>query len=302
MREPWNSGLGGIGFMVVHPPGATRAEVVDFGPMSPAGLDPDAYKLTGDTASELFTWAQVEDDRNMRGPMSVAIPSAVRGYAMAVERFGRLPWRDLVAPAVALAKTGLPIDWYVTLKTANTADDLRAMTEPARLVAGDLPPICPPNGEPPNLRLGNLPTHWRACGIRAGGFHAGDMAQTTPPISLNGASVGSGPCQLPRTWCRRSTSLSRLAVAGGRGLTAAPTLYIVDRLASKTSAPRMPLFRGADRCLAAGLSRAARRAGRCCRMARAATISAVDRDGGIAAFDDDLVVELRPLSCRRPVS
>ena len=32
--EPWNSGLGGIGFMVVHRAGADRAEVVDFGPIS----------------------------------------------------------------------------------------------------------------------------------------------------------------------------------------------------------------------------------------------------------------------------
>ena len=31
--EPWNSGLGGIGFMVVHQAGAERAEVVDFGPI-----------------------------------------------------------------------------------------------------------------------------------------------------------------------------------------------------------------------------------------------------------------------------
>src|SRR5213078_2932693 len=46
VREPWNSGLGGIGFMVVHPPGATRAEVVDFGPIAPAGLDPAAFPLT----------------------------------------------------------------------------------------------------------------------------------------------------------------------------------------------------------------------------------------------------------------
>ena len=35
VREPWNSGLGGIGFMVVHPPGSSRAEVVDFGPIAP---------------------------------------------------------------------------------------------------------------------------------------------------------------------------------------------------------------------------------------------------------------------------
>jgi len=108
--EPWNSGLGGIGFMVVHPAGAARAETVAFGPVAPYRLDPAAYPLTGGTRTELFTWPQVEGDRNMHGPLSFAIPSAVRGYALAVERFGRTPWRDLVAPAVALARQGLPID------------------------------------------------------------------------------------------------------------------------------------------------------------------------------------------------
>src|SRR3954466_15217521 len=95
VREPWNSGLGGIGFMVVVPAGSSRAEVVDFGPIAPAGLDPADYPLTGETVTELFTWPRVEGDRNMHGAGSFAIPSAVRGYALAVERFGRMPWRDL---------------------------------------------------------------------------------------------------------------------------------------------------------------------------------------------------------------
>src|SRR5579863_4582260 len=125
VREPWNSGLGGIGFMVVQPPGGSRAEVIDFGPIAPAGLDPAAYPLTGEMRTELFTWPRVEGDRNMHGPLSFVIPSAVRGYALAVERFGRTPWRDLVAPAVALARQGLPVDWWVTLKTAAAAADLR---------------------------------------------------------------------------------------------------------------------------------------------------------------------------------
>src|ERR1043166_1548654 len=55
LRDPWNSGLGGIGFMVVQPPGGARAEIVDFGPVSPAGLDPAAYPLTGEDKTELFT-------------------------------------------------------------------------------------------------------------------------------------------------------------------------------------------------------------------------------------------------------
>src|SRR6266481_4409232 len=46
--EPWNSGLGGIGFMVVHQAGADRAEIVDFGPVAPRGLNPAVFPLTGE--------------------------------------------------------------------------------------------------------------------------------------------------------------------------------------------------------------------------------------------------------------
>src|SRR5215470_15263667 len=94
--EPWSSGLGGIGHLVVHRAGADRAESVDFGPIAPRTLDPAAYPLSGQTRTELFTWSQgVVGDCNIRGPLSFVIPSAVRGYALAVERFGRLPWREL---------------------------------------------------------------------------------------------------------------------------------------------------------------------------------------------------------------
>src|SRR5215469_11217271 len=131
--EPWNSGLGGIGFMVVHRAGAGRAEVVDFGPVAPQGLDPRAFPLTGEMKTELFTWPRVVDDRNMHGPLSFATPSAVRGYALAVERFGRLPWRELVKPASALARAGLPVDWFTTIKVAGAAADLACYEESRRV-------------------------------------------------------------------------------------------------------------------------------------------------------------------------
>src|ERR1700732_3550269 len=177
VREPWTSGLGGIGIMVVQPPGGARAEVVDFGPVAPSGLDPAAHPLTGEMRTELFTWPRVEGDRNMHGPLSFAIPSAVRGYAMAVERFGRTPWRDLVAPAVALARAGLPVDWYVTLKTASAAEDLRRYDESRRVwLPNDLPPVCPSSGEPPALILGRLAdTLARLAPGGAGGFYPGDI-------------------------------------------------------------------------------------------------------------------------------
>ena len=44
--EPWNSGLGGIGYMLVQRPGAP-AQVIDFGAVSPRKLDTAAFPLTG---------------------------------------------------------------------------------------------------------------------------------------------------------------------------------------------------------------------------------------------------------------
>src|SRR3954468_15313475 len=67
--EPWNSGLGGVGFMLVYLAKGSRVEVGDFGPMSPSGLDPADYPLTGGFTSDLFTWPTVKDDRNVHGPM-----------------------------------------------------------------------------------------------------------------------------------------------------------------------------------------------------------------------------------------
>lgn len=155
--EPWNSGLGAIGFIVVHRAGGERAEAIDFGPLAPRALDSAAFALTGATRSELFTWPQVEGDRNVHGPLAFAVPSAVRGYAAAAERFGRLPWRELAAPAAALARHGLPVDWFTTIKVASAAAELRLYDESRRIWLPDgLPPICPPDQDAMDLPLGRL--------------------------------------------------------------------------------------------------------------------------------------------------
>ena len=122
--EPWNSGLGGIGFAQVMAPDRP-AETFDFGPVAPAALDPRAFPLTGRMKQDLFAWPEVEGDRNIHGPLSFVIPSAVAGYALLHERHGRLPLREVLAPAIALARRGLPADWYTTLKVANSAAVLR---------------------------------------------------------------------------------------------------------------------------------------------------------------------------------
>ena len=94
--EPWNSGLGGVGFMLVYSAQEDRVRVVDFGPISPAGCKPADYPLVGGgtTTRDLFTWPSVKDDRNVHGPLSFAVPGQVDGMGLALERFGTMPFAD----------------------------------------------------------------------------------------------------------------------------------------------------------------------------------------------------------------
>jgi gamma-glutamyltranspeptidase / glutathione hydrolase len=299
VREPWNSGLGGIGFMVVQPPGGGRAEVVDFGPIAPSALDPAAYPLTGETATELFTWPRVEGDRNMHGPMSFAIPSAVRGYAQAVERFGRTPWRDLVAPAVALARQGLPVDWWVTLKTAAAAADLRRYDESRRIWLPDsLPPVSPPSGDPPALALGRLgETLARLAEEGPDDFYRGALADA---IAADVRAAGGVLSAADLAECRARIVPSLeipyrgYSLHAARGLTAAPTLAdVLDRLSGKrfAQAPDAVYFEALIDALQQAYHTRLDALGDINPPGESCTthITAIDREGGIAALTTTLL-------------
>ena len=51
--EPWMSGLGGGGFMVVHVAAERRAYAVEFGMRAPRGIDPAAYPLADGVDADL---------------------------------------------------------------------------------------------------------------------------------------------------------------------------------------------------------------------------------------------------------
>jgi gamma-glutamyltranspeptidase / glutathione hydrolase len=235
--EPWNSGLGGIGFAQAMKPGMAQAETFDFGPISPAGLDPSAYPLTGGMKRDLFPWPEVEGDRNVHGPLSFVVPSAVAGYALLHETHGRLPIRDVLAPAVALAKRGLPQDWYTTLKVASSAAVLRLYSESARVyLPNGLPPVPPYQGSPGYFTLGNLPAtleRLQQAGLRD--LYEGEIAaQIASDVKAMGGFLSAADLAA----CRARILPSVAVPWRGRelmmvnGLTAAPTLRrVLDGMA-----------------------------------------------------------------------
>jgi len=297
--EPWNSGLGGIGFMVVQPAGANRAEVVDFGPISPRGLDLAAFALTGEMRTELFTWPQVVGDRNMHGPLSFTIPSAVRGYALALERFGRMPWRELVAPAVVLARAGLPVDWFTTVKVASAAADLRRYEESRRIWLPDgLPPICPVDAGDASLPLGRLAeTIERLAEAGSDDFYQGEIARSI--VADTRAAGGALSAEdLGRYRARIVPALDipyrNSTFQTAPGLTAGPTLArILGRLAEQrfTGSPDAAYFEAVIEALKHAYAERFDTMGDTEAGPATSTthITAVDRQGGFAALTTTLL-------------
>src|SRR5581483_7762439 len=113
--EPWMSGIGGIGFMVVWDARRRRGHVVDFGAVSAAALDPADYPLTGKAGADLFGWPEVADNANVLGYSAIAVPGQPDGMRLAHETFATKPWPALLAPAVGLAEQGLEADWWASL-------------------------------------------------------------------------------------------------------------------------------------------------------------------------------------------
>ena len=75
--EPWMSGLGGGGFMLVYVAAEDQVYAVDFGMIAPENLNEADYPLVGGNASDLFGWPAVQDDRYLRGFPSIAVPATI---------------------------------------------------------------------------------------------------------------------------------------------------------------------------------------------------------------------------------
>jgi gamma-glutamyltranspeptidase/glutathione hydrolase len=58
---------------------------------SPALATPDCYELLDRKSTEVFKWRAVKDEANTVGYRSAAVPGAVAGYCLALERWGKLP-------------------------------------------------------------------------------------------------------------------------------------------------------------------------------------------------------------------
>ena len=238
MVEPWMSGLGGGGYMLVRPAGEAQTYAVSFGMVAPGALDPADYPLTGEAGADLFGWPAVEGDRNTRGPFAVAVPGQVAGLALAWERFGSWGWADLVAPACALAERGMEVDWHATVAIAASAPEL--VQDPgcaATYLADGFPLATPWTGDAPRIHLGSLAeTLRRLAEAGPADFYTGEIARAicADMAALGGrlstADLADYEAQVEEA---PATRYRDALVNTAPGLTAGPTLIdVLNRLAA----------------------------------------------------------------------
>jgi len=193
--EPWMSGLGGIGFMVIWDNQAKRGHVVDFGPISAAGLDPKDYPLTGNKAADLFGWPEVLDNRNITGYGAIAVPGQPEGVRTALEKFGTWKLPKLLEPAIGLAQEGIEADWYATLVVASQAANLSKFpAAKAWFLPNGLPPIADWSGNYPRLKNPALvATLKRLSEAGARDYYDGDIARKlVADLTAGGSPIRAG--------------------------------------------------------------------------------------------------------------
>ena len=98
VTHPTAGNIGGGGFIVFRAADGT-ATTFDFREMAPAGANPTMWMKDG----------KYDFDIHHNTHRSVGVPGTVAGLHLAWQKLGSKPWKDLVAPAIALARDGFEI-------------------------------------------------------------------------------------------------------------------------------------------------------------------------------------------------
>ncbi len=129
--EPYSSGIGGGGFVVLFDAGSGTVRTVDCRETAPAAAHRDMYLRGG----------EVDPRLSLTGGLAVGVPGLVRGLWELHQQAGCLSWQRLLAPAVAMAADGFSV--YPMLHE-NIADEAERFNKAARAVlmpGGSLPPV-----------------------------------------------------------------------------------------------------------------------------------------------------------------
>ena len=105
--EPFSAGIGGGGFLMLYDEKTNRTQALDFRERAPLSATRDMYHKNG-KADPLLS---------RDGYQSIAVPGTVHGMWTLHQKYGKLPWKKVVAPAIRLAEKGFAVGWPFVFMT-----------------------------------------------------------------------------------------------------------------------------------------------------------------------------------------
>ena len=171
---PAAGNIGGGGFMVIRMRDGQNV-ALDYREVAPAAASRDMYL---DSAGNLT-------NRSIVGHLAVGVPGSVAGMSAALAKYGTMPLRDVIAPAIELAEQGWVTD----------SSFMQGLRDDSALIARfEGRPLFFPNGAvlPAGARLRQPALAWTLRQIAergADGFYAGPVADSLVAEMRRGGGV-----------------------------------------------------------------------------------------------------------------
>ncbi|HHI89198.1 MAG TPA: hypothetical protein ENK01_04510 [Hellea balneolensis] len=102
VTHPSAGNLGGGGFMMIALPDTNKVIALDFREMAPRGASRDMY---------LDAHGNVDKSKAQFSRLSAGIPGTVAGLLEALETYGTMNRKQVMAPAIRLADKGFPVSY-----------------------------------------------------------------------------------------------------------------------------------------------------------------------------------------------
>jgi gamma-glutamyltranspeptidase / glutathione hydrolase len=120
--EPFSAGIGAGGFALVKV--GSNVETLDFRERAPKKASRNMY---------LDAQGKVRPNVSLEGHLAAGVPGTISGLAAIHQKYGKLPWRTVVAPAIKLARNGFTVSEIYT-EQAKSKQKLLASNPAARQI------------------------------------------------------------------------------------------------------------------------------------------------------------------------
>jgi gamma-glutamyltranspeptidase/glutathione hydrolase len=130
--EPFSAGIGGGGFMLMYQAKTNETKALDFREKAPLKATRTMY---------LDAQGKVRPKASTDGHLAVAVPGTVAGMYEVHRKYGRLPWKTVIAPAIAIAESGFPVSKGLADASKERSDILGKNADARRLFTHDGKPL-----------------------------------------------------------------------------------------------------------------------------------------------------------------